>query len=448
MRRRTAFCAPLVALLLLLAACARQGAGEAPQTAPPTPAGTTPTPTPGTTAQPEAPGECRLGVDSVKIGVQGIMSGSHADYGRQMEMGSTLAAEEINDQGGIMGCPIELAFRDTELNPDVAIQNARFFVDEFGAHFLVGIDSSGVALGLAPVIPELGRPLVVTHAATEKLTEVEVFQNGNEHVFRMSVPVYQDAIVPALIFAEMPELTRFATIGADYEYGHTAWEMFQAELGERRDDVEFVAEAWAPFRTADFTPHISTVMAAQPDVVFATPWAGEAVALLRQAVSQGAFEQLGVWWQAMGGSVDVLEGIANDLQNDAFGGRLWGTGRYVYNWPETDRNREFVEDFRQRWRRFPNYSAQTTYSAIQAIAMAVEEVGDLDDTDGLIGALEGLRLEAPAGEITVRPEDHQAVYNVPAGRIVFDSEAGIGCVCEDLRIFEAEEYYRHPPFEE
>lgn len=416
----------LLGALMLLAAAGCQQQGAPPEAA--------------VTAE-----DCQLGVDAVRIGVQGAMSGSHADYGKQMEMGSTLAAEEINADDGILGCPIELEFRDAELDQDVAITNARYFVDQYGAHFLVGIDSSGVALGLAPVMPELDRILIVTHAGTEALTEEEVAVNGNKHVFRMSVPVYQDAILPALIFGERPELTRFATIGADYEYGHTSWEMFKEQISELNPDAQFVAEAWAPFNTADFSAHLSTVLAEDPDVIFATPWAGEAVALLRQAGGMGAFDDIEVWWQAMGASVDVLQGITPDIQAGAFQDKLWATGRYIFNHPDTEANRQFVEAFRERWDRFPNYSAATTYSAVRAIELAVEETQSLE-TETVIGALEGLQLETPMGEVQIRPEDHQAVYSVPAGRVVFNEEYGMACVCEDLQIFEASEYYRSPPF--
>lgn len=408
----------------------------------------------GDEAPEEAPGregaaeaECQLEDEPVTIGVQGAMSGAHADYGRQIEMGATLAAEEINAEGGILGCEVQLEFADEELDPDVATTNARRFVDELGAHFLTGVDSSTVALALAPVVEELETIFIATHAATEKLTEVEVFEKGNEFVFRVSVPVYQDAIVAAHLFADMPEATRFATIGADYEYGHTSWEMFKDKLSELRDDVEFVGEAWAPFLTTDFSPHISTVMGEDPDVIFATPWAGEAVTLIRQAQGTGVFDEIEAWWQAMGGSVDVLEGVTSEVQADAFEGKLWATGRYIFNYPETETNRQFVETFRERWDRFPNYSAVTTYTAIYAIKNAVEEAGTLED-NAVIEALEGLAFPTPlSDDFFIRAEDHQGVYNVPAGRVVYSDEFGMACVCEDLLILEPDEYYRNPPFE-
>jgi branched-chain amino acid transport system substrate-binding protein len=392
--------------------------------------------------------ECDIeGLDTIQVGVLGAMSGAHADYGRQIEMGATLAAEEINGAGGVRGCEIELEAMDTELSPETAITNARFLVEQWGTHFLVGVDSSGVALALASVMDQLDRILMVTHAATEQLNEVEVYENDHRNVFRMSVPVYQDAIVAAMLVAEMPEITRIANIGADYEYGRTSWDMFQETLTELRDDVEFVAEAWAPFLTTDFSPHVSTVMAEDPDMIFSTPWAGEAVALIRQAHQAGAFEEIEMWWQAMGGSVDVLEAITGDVQQDAFNGRLWASGRYLFNYPETDDNAEWVETFQERWDRLPNYSAQTTYAGVHALAMAAEETGSVEP-DEVREHLAGLTFDAPAGEITIREEDHQAIYEVPAGRVVYDEQWGIACVCADLAVFDAEEYYRHPPFED
>ncbi|KKM10451.1 hypothetical protein SY88_13870 [Clostridiales bacterium PH28_bin88] len=386
-----------------------------------------------------------MGVEVIKIGVQGVLSGSHADYGRQMQMGATLAAEEINAAGGVLGSKIELKVMDDELNGNVAQKNARYLVSDWGANFMVGTDSSGVALSLGPILRELDTIQIFTHAATEKLTEDLVYKQGIKQIFRASVPTYQDAIMAAYVFKDMPEVKRFAALNADYEYGHTSWRMFKETLSKFRNDVEFVAEANAPFWTADFTPHLSKLMAAKPDVIFATPWAGEAVMMLRQALSMGVFEQIDAWWQAMGGSVDVLEGLATDVKKDAFKGKLWGTGRYIHNWPDTPENKAFVKAFLQRWNRYPNYSAETAYSAIYMLKAAVEKAGSLK-TSEVIEALEGLKIMTPAGERYIRPEDHQAVYNVPAGRVIVSPDYPIPIVGGDLKIVPADEYYRKPPF--
>ena len=115
-----------------------------------------------------------------------------------------MAVEEINAAGGIAGNKIEMEFRDSTLAAPAAIQNARYFVDSWGADFLAGVDSSGQALALAPVVGELDRILMVTHAATEKLTEEEVFKKGIKQVFRICTPTYQDGNAAAFVAKDLP----------------------------------------------------------------------------------------------------------------------------------------------------------------------------------------------------------------------------------------------------
>lgn len=380
----------------------------------------------------------------IKIGGQGVTSGALADYGRQMIMGSRLAIDEINAAGGILGSKLELKFMDSEVTPAVAVKNARYMVQDWGAHLLFGVDSSGVSMGLGPVLPELDRVHIFVHAATEKLTEKLVYEKGIKNIFRISVPVYQDSILSAMIFRDFPEIKRWGNIGTDYEYGRTCWTLFKSTMKKYRPDVEFVGEAWAPFWTTDFSPHISAVMAKKPDAIFATPWGGEAVMNLRQALLLGVFDQIQVWWQAMGGSLDVLEGLARQVAKNQFKGKLWATARYIHNWPDTPENKAFVERYVKRWARYPNYSAETSYSAIYVFKKAIEKTKSLE-TAKLIKAIEGMRIKCPAGERYFRPEDHQAVYTVPAGKVIHDPAFPLP-VLGDLKIIPAEDYYRKPPF--
>ena len=392
----------------------------------------------------QALAQCKLGVPAIKVGVQGAASGPHADYGRQIEMGATMAMEEINRAGGVLGCKVQMRFMDDENKAAVGVKNARYLVTDWGAHFTFGTDSSGVAMAMGPVLSELKRIHFFTHAATHRLTEELVAEKGIKEIVRVSVPVYQDGVTAALIFKDRMDIKRWATIGADYEYGYTSWNLFKETLKKHRPDVEFVAAAWAPFLTLDFSPHIAAVMAQKPDAIFATPWAGEAVMLLRQSLIQGVFDNVQVWWQAMGGSVDVLEGISAEVAKDRFKGKLWATARYIHNWPETKENQAFIERYRKRWARFPNYSAETTYSALFIMKAAVEKARSLE-TGKVVGAMKGMQIKNPGGTRVFRAEDQQFIYNVPAGRPMMNEKYPIP-VLGDLRVFEAKDYYRYPPF--
>src|SRR5262249_5124700 len=244
----------------------------------------------------------------IKIGCHTILSGPLGGYGEFMRKGALLAMEEINAQGGIRGSPIELNFRDEELKVDVGVKNARYFVEDWGADFLVGIDSSAVALAVGEIMPSLNRVLIVTHGATEKYNEDLVFKRHVRQCFRVCVPVDEDGIASALVAKALP-VKRWATISPDYEYGHTSWKMFRAYLKRFKPDVEFVGESFAKFGTVDFSSHISKVMGLNPEGIFSTEWGGEAVTMVKQAKLFKVFEQTKAFMIGMGAAMDVLQGL-------------------------------------------------------------------------------------------------------------------------------------------
>src|SRR4030067_2308788 len=102
-------------------------------------------------------GQAKKPAGPIKIGGQGALSGAHADYGWEMNAGSTMAIEEINAKGGILKRKLELKFMDEELKPATAVKNARYLVTDWGADFLFGVDSSGCAMAGGPVLPALDR---------------------------------------------------------------------------------------------------------------------------------------------------------------------------------------------------------------------------------------------------------------------------------------------------
>lgn len=422
----------LIAISLVAIGCAK-----------PAPA---PTPVPAPAPAPAPAPTYPLGKEVLKIGAQGIASGSKADYGIQINMGGMMAIEEINAAGGILGSKVEWKFMDSELSSATAIKNARYMVDDWGADFLTGVDSSGISMALAPVMDELDKILIIVHAATHKLNEEAIYQEGRKNVFRISVPTYQDGILPALIFKDDPEIKRIASLAAAYGYGYSAWEMFTTTLLKYRPDIEIVAEQEAGFNTMDFTPQLTAIMAAKPDLVFATPWGGEAVMMLRQASLLGLFDEpdFKVWFQAMGGSIDLAEGFAPDIKAGVFKGKLWATARYLWNQSDRPENKAFVAKFREKFGRYPNYSAANTYTAVYAWKQAVEETKSLD-TAKLVKALEGMTIEAPEGTRYIRPEDHQALYSVPMGRYTYDPAVSPNAYLTDLKSLPWQEYYRSPP---
>lgn len=375
----------------------------------------------------------------VKVGYQAIMSGTLAGYGEFHKMGVVMAQEEINKAGGIAGVKLDVEFRDSTLKKPQAIKNARYFVDSWGADFLGGVDSSGQALALAPVMKQLGKPIIITHAATEKLNEIEVYKKGIKEIFRISTPTYQDGNAAAFVAKDLPAM-KWATISPKYEYGYTCWKMFKGTLSKLKPGVEFVAESWAPFGTTDFRAHINTILDAKPDGLYSVEWAGELISMMKQAAQAGLFNKIKHVMLPVGAAMDVLEGLGGEMPDN-----IWISGRYFFMYPNDKRNNDWVARFVKRWEHYPAYVSETGYSAMYAFKQAVEAAGS-KGAKQVIGALEGMKMASPAGLRVFRAADHQAVYTVPWGLSASNPKYPFK-VMGKMVVIPAKEFFNRPPFE-
>ncbi len=383
--------------------------------------------------------------DKIKIGHIAIFSGPFGTYGELQKRGSMLAAEEINRAGGIQGSKVEIIYKDSRAKPAEAVKQARRLVESEGADFIIGIDSSGVVLGVAQVMPELKKLLLVTHAATHKLTEEIVYKKGNKYVFRLGVPVYQDGTMAAIMAAQLPA-KRWACVHPDYEYGYASWELFKATLKKLRPDVEFVGEAWAKIGTTDFKPFISSILDKKPDGIHTVEWGVDLFTFVRQAKEMGLFDAVKydkgyAWINPMGYSIDAMEALAKEYPEGC-----WVSGRYLWQYPPTELNKEFVKAHYKRWKHLPAYSGATSYTAVYLIKHLIETTQTLD-VETHIKALENLAICSPMGAVLIRKEDHQALYEVPFGQIKRDSRYPIP-VLDNFFGMPAQMYFRRPPFTE
>lgn len=384
----------------------------------------------------------------IRIGGINILSGPHGCiFGHDAWNAAEMAAEEINAKGGILGRKIELKWMDDELKPETAVKHARYLVIEWGADFLVGLDSSACAMAVAEILPELDRVLIVCHAATHRLTEEVVWSKGNRYVFRLIQPTYLEGILPALYFADktrFPTLRRWAGINPDYEYGVMSWSMFAWKLKELRPEVEFVHVSWPPLGTTDFTPHLTAALAAEPDGIYMSLWGGEAIMASKQALLLGIFDnpKIQAFHIAKGGAPFILEGLEKEFKEDAFRGK-WSTGSKGWRLqnPEVA---SWAERFYKKFGRWPSYTSMCAYDAIYLIKDAVEKTGTTASKE-IIRAIEGMTIKYCGITRYIRPEDHQAVYASPAGRVVWDPKIGYFNF-DPMFMPPPEQWYRSPPF--
>lgn len=368
----------------------------------------------------------------IKLGAFYILSGSAATYGQFAQRGIDLAIDEINDSGGVLGRDLELVIEDSQGKAAVANQVARKLVYQDEVDVLMGLDSSGVAQGLVPTIPELQKPLVITHAATPDVTG----KLCNAFTFRISTNVSQNMRAAAQI-ASKSDANRWTTIGPDYAFGHQSWEFFGNALKDIKPDAELMEDTAFPrFGAEDFTPFINSVMDSDAEGVLISLWGGDLVNFVRQATNLGFFEKDLELMFTVGAATEVLTALGDRMPQG-----VWLSTRYWYDAYDNETNKNFVKAYINAYGNPPSYNAEGAYAAVYAYKKAMETTGNTDGP-ALAKALEGMSFDAPNGEVTFRTGDHQAMVSPNWGRSgPMHPEHGIRTL-EDLHIFNAEKVSR------
>lgn len=374
--------------------------------------------------------------DPIRIGAIYLMSGSAATYGKFAQQGIELAIDEINADGGVLGRKLAVQLEDSQGKAATAIQAARKLVYQDKADVLMGLDSSGVAQGLVPVLPELGKPFIITHAATPDVTG----KLCNKYTYRISVNVHQNMSGAAEV-AKATGAKRWTTIGPDYAFGHQSWEFFGKFLKERMPEAELMTEVAFPrFGAEDFTPFIDSIMAAKPDGVLISVWGGDLVNFVRQANNRGFFDQGFQVLMSVGAATEVLTALGDQLPEG-----VWLGTRYWYDAHDNELNKKFVSSYKQKYNTPPSYNAEGAYMAVHAYKAAIEKAGSTDG-DAVVAALSGLTIPAPTGDLTFRKGDNQALIGPTWGKSGPMNEADKIRSLVDVTTFDGEKIT--PPVDE
>lgn len=373
----------------------------------------------------------------VKIGFVYIMSGPFATYGQFAKQGAELAIDEINKAGGIDGRKVEALFEDDTGKPDVGIRVIRKLVYENGVDIVMGIDSSGVASAVAPVMKELKTPLIITHAAVPDVTGA----NCNRYTFRVSLNINQNISMASSIAAEMKAKT-WTTAGPDYSFGHQSWEYFQKYLSKKKPDAVFLPTAdvaFPPSATTDFSAYVTKIMNSKADGVLISLWGGNLIDFVRQAMDMGFFDGKREILMTLGAATEVLYALKEKMPEG-----IWVGTRYWFQANDTPINKAFVDAYLKRFNVYPSYNAHGAYGAVKAYAAAAGKAKSVDK-EKIVDALEGLSIELPVGKIFIRPEDHQAVTDGVWGKTAADPQMPIR-VLKPIRAFAGKDIT--PPVEE
>ena len=355
----------------------------------------------------------------LKFGHMTFLTGPASVLGLPSLKGHTMAAEEINAKGGILGKrKIETIQADEAAGTDANVKEMRRMKLSDNIDVFTGIISSGNTPALGPVAEELKLLTLFTDGCTDFLFDKAV--TNPHYIFRMTNIQSADGATAAIgAVKRWKGFKKIAHIHPDYSYGRNAFEHFNIVMEKLSGGpVEVVSEAWPKLGTTDFAAHITKTMSAQPDLLFSSVWGGDYVAMYKQAIGYGMFDKMklattlafGVAPHAIG--KDHPEGaVAGVHSNYHFTHAPKATAKL---------NAEFVKRYFARWNEYPNFQAEGAYVALQMYKTAVEQAskaqgGGWPDDEGVIAKLETAKMNGPAGLIYMRKDNHQAYKEAITG---------------------------------
>jgi branched-chain amino acid transport system substrate-binding protein len=119
----------------------------------------------------------------IKVGLVAALSGQSAKSGEALTRGLTMAINEVNASGGVLGRQLELVRRDDESNPSKGMLAARELVQREKVTVLFGGLDTPVSLAIVPLANQMKVPFMGIWAAGTKITENGASDN---YVFRVS----------------------------------------------------------------------------------------------------------------------------------------------------------------------------------------------------------------------------------------------------------------------
>lgn len=312
-------------------------------------------------------------------------------------MGVTMAVEDINAKGGVMGRQIKLLSEDS-VNPQTATTKAQRMVERDKVDFLVGEISSASGLTISQVATRAKIPFLQTGCNSDTLRG----KNCSRYMFHLeaSNTMYVRTVGRELLRRDMVKGKRWMAFTADYAFGHDLFKRTKDFMDA--NGAIFVSNDMIPTDTTEFSAALLKIRQQNPDLVMSNLAGNQTTNFVKQ------FNEFGIKIPFAGADINMSS--------------VWGAGKEGFSglWPiiwthqvTAPAAQAFVQAFNKRWNKLPDNQAVNDYLAIQILAQAIT-TQKTTEAEKVIDFLEsGVKFDAlRERQAYFRPWDHQMVYEM------------------------------------
>jgi urea transport system substrate-binding protein len=332
------------------------------------------------------------GAKPIKIGLLYSLSGVTSVSEKQLYNGTKLAIDEINENGGINGRKIETVFADYASDPAKAADKARRLILDDKVTAIVGTCSSSARQAVKPVVEQYKSLLVYPQS-------YEGQEESKNIVYVGCIPNQQAEIFVNWLLKNTGK--KFFLIGCDFVYPQVENKLAKEYLAKGGGTV--VGEEYVPYGSTDFSSVLNKIKTSNPDIVYSELTGDSNVAFYKQ-------------YNAYGLKATIASLTTNETVLKAIGTEA-SKGSYIcvdyFKNVENDLNKKFVQKYSATFKdgTEPSYAVMGGYNAGLFLGEALKKAADPENTQQVIEAFKGLKLDSPSGQISIdATNNHAALY--------------------------------------
>ncbi|MGO9622177.1 MAG: ABC transporter substrate-binding protein [Desulfobaccales bacterium] len=343
--------------------------------------------------------------EPIKIGACFALSGPQAPSGIAGKLVAEIVKDEINENGGINGQPIELVVGDTESDPNKAASIAQKFVSSDNVAAIIGPTSTDEALQVKKIAEEAGIPTEMTVGGDQPIMK----ETGPFSCIFKSPQRSSTAVKKLYGYLKEKKLTKVALFTAADDFGMegSGW---LTRLAPDYGITLVAAESFGP-KDTDLTAQFTKINNAAPQAIVVWTIGPAGAILAKNKAKLGIKAPLFQSHGQPGPEYLLLAGKA------AEGDRMPATRLLVVDQlPDTDLQKPVIQKFIRLYkdtyhfdRRFPiNTDSGSAWDALYIVANAMKKAGTshkalrsaIEQTRGYVGI---------SGIYNLTPEDHNGL---------------------------------------
>jgi len=307
---------------------------------------------------------CKKETGTIKIGLEGPMTGDYAYEGQGFDKAVKLLAEQTNEAGGLLGRQIELVIEDDAGDPTQAALVAQRLVDA-DVVAVIGAYNSTATEPASEIYNEAGLLHVTPSSTATRLTE-----KGFKRFFRVCFLDDRQGLFAATFAKDVLGVQNFGILHDNSTYAQGLAEHTKRYAEEMGINVLFY-DAINP-DDQDFSPILTNIGAAGLDAIYFTGYHAQGGLLLKQTGELG----LDLNW--------VMGNACNNPELIQIGGLENAVGTYITTEPlpkdvDYPEARQFVADFQEAYDMMPDSVWwMMAAEAFNVIRYAIEQTESTD----------------------------------------------------------------------